>query len=379
MTNEIPIDIIDDTPITIAMTATSDPTSFVNLVDTPNSYSGQASKVVAVNDDEDGLEFVDSAITLDWGEIQGTLSNQTDLQTALDNKVTKNANITSATKTKITYDTKGLVTSGSDATTADIADSSNKRYVTDAHLIVIGNTSNTNTGDETQSTIKTKLGAATASVDGYLTSTDWSTFNGKQAALGYTPVPDSRTVNSKALTSNISIDKTDVGLSNVANTDTTNASNISSGTLDGDRLPALSSAKKGGVPATGTPSGKFLKDDGTWAAAGGGGTNTLETKTDTYNVSTEDNMKILVMNAATEKTFNLPSVTSSNVGLQFTFVKLSTGNLIIDAADSDVIMDSSAGGTITNSATETMPNLTLILVSETQWAIVGGSGTWVTA
>ena len=43
------------------------------------------------------------------------------------------------------------------------------------------------------------------------------------------------------------------------------AETINSGTLDGDRLPALSTAKKGGVPATGTPSGKFLKDDDTWA------------------------------------------------------------------------------------------------------------------
>jgi hypothetical protein len=37
------------------------------------------------------------------------------------------------------------------------------------------------------------------------------------------------------------------------------------GTMDGDRLPAMSTTKKGGVPATGTPSGKFLKDDSTWA------------------------------------------------------------------------------------------------------------------
>ena len=29
--------------------------------------------------------------------------------------------------------------------------------------------------------------AATTSVNGYLTSTDWTTFNGKQAALGFTP------------------------------------------------------------------------------------------------------------------------------------------------------------------------------------------------
>ena len=84
-----------------------------------------------------------------WGSISGTLSAQSDLQGALNNKVASNLAITGATKTKVTYDAKGLVTSGADATTADIADSTNKRYVTDAQLIVIGNTSGTNTGDQT--------------------------------------------------------------------------------------------------------------------------------------------------------------------------------------------------------------------------------------
>ena len=46
-------------------------------------------------------------------------------------KLTPNAPITAATKTKITYDANGLVTAGEDATTADIADSTNKRYQTD--------------------------------------------------------------------------------------------------------------------------------------------------------------------------------------------------------------------------------------------------------
>ena len=67
--------------------------------------------------------------------------------TLLNAKVTSNTSITGATKTKITYDSKGLVTSGADATTADIADSTNKRYVTDAQLVVIGNTSGTNSGN----------------------------------------------------------------------------------------------------------------------------------------------------------------------------------------------------------------------------------------
>lgn len=84
-----------------------------------------------------------------WGSITGTLSTQTDLQTALDAKVDENAAITGATKTKITYDAKGLITAGADATTADIADSTNKRYVTDANLTVIGNTSGTNSGNQT--------------------------------------------------------------------------------------------------------------------------------------------------------------------------------------------------------------------------------------
>jgi hypothetical protein len=84
-----------------------------------------------------------------WGGITGTLSSQTDLQTALDGKVDENAAIVGATKTKVTYDTKGLITAGADATTADIADSLNKRYVTDAQLTVLGNTSGTNSGNQT--------------------------------------------------------------------------------------------------------------------------------------------------------------------------------------------------------------------------------------
>ncbi len=51
---------------------------------------------------------------------------------------------------------------------------------------------------------------------------------------------------------------------------THSASAIASGTLDGDRLPAMSATKAGAVPATGTPSGKYLKDDGTWGIGGAG-------------------------------------------------------------------------------------------------------------
>lgn len=56
----------------------------------------------------------------EWGTISGTLSDQTDLQTALDAKVDENSPISGDTKTKITYDSKGLVTAGEDAAIADI-------------------------------------------------------------------------------------------------------------------------------------------------------------------------------------------------------------------------------------------------------------------
>lgn len=76
-----------------------------------------------------------------WGAITGTLSNQTDLQNALDGKL----------------DTT--------ATTADVNPSTDRNYVTDAELVVIGDTSGTNTGDETQSSIISKLALISGTIN----------------------------------------------------------------------------------------------------------------------------------------------------------------------------------------------------------------------
>jgi hypothetical protein len=92
------------------------------------------------------------------------------IQTQLDAKVDENAAITGATKTKITYDAKGLVTGGADATTADIADSTDKRYVTDAQLTVIGNTSGTNSGDNATNSQYSGLAASKEDVANKSTS-----------------------------------------------------------------------------------------------------------------------------------------------------------------------------------------------------------------
>lgn len=78
--------------------------------------------------------------------------------------VAPNTAITGATNTKITYDAKGLVTAGAAATTADIAASTNRNYVTDAQQTVIANTSGINTGDQTS--VSGNAGTATSLATG---------------------------------------------------------------------------------------------------------------------------------------------------------------------------------------------------------------------
>jgi hypothetical protein len=77
-----------------------------------------------------------------------------------------NTPITGGTNTKITYDSKGLVTSGTDATTADIAPSANRNYVNDAQLTVIENTTGTNSGNVTLNAIGSVPNANGASIAG---------------------------------------------------------------------------------------------------------------------------------------------------------------------------------------------------------------------
>lgn len=66
-------------------------------------------------------------------KLAGDLAGTADLPT-VPNKLDKNTPIVGATKTKITYDSNGLVTAGADATTDDINDTTTRRYVTDTQI-----------------------------------------------------------------------------------------------------------------------------------------------------------------------------------------------------------------------------------------------------
>jgi hypothetical protein len=150
----------------------------------------------------DAAKLADGSVSnAEFQYLNGVTSS---IQTQLDAKVDENAAITGATKTKITYDAKGLVTAGADATTADIADSTDKRYVTDAQLTVIGNTSGTNTGDN--ATNSQYSGLAASKQDTLVSGTNIKTLEG-QSLLG---------------SGNIDLSKSDVGLGNVDNTSDAN-------------------------------------------------------------------------------------------------------------------------------------------------------------
>ena len=82
-----------------------------------------------------------------------------------------NSAITGDTKTKITYDATGLVTAGADATTADIAPSTNRNYMTDAQAGVLSNISGVNTGDQTITLTGDVTGTGTGSFASTLTNT----------------------------------------------------------------------------------------------------------------------------------------------------------------------------------------------------------------
>lgn len=112
----------------------------------------------------------------------GTVVGTTDAQT-LTNKTLTAPAISSPTGLVKADVGLGSVVNADTTTTANITDSTNKRFVTDAQSAVLGNTSGTNAGDQDLS--------------------------------GY--VPTTRTVNGHALSANVSVTASDVGLGSVTN------------------------------------------------------------------------------------------------------------------------------------------------------------------
>ena len=232
----------------------------------------------------------------------GQLPISTATQAALDTKVDENAPITGATKTKITYDAKGLVTAGADLSARDMPTGinaanissgsiSNAEFdylnglsdniqtqlngkqqsltltttgtsgpatlaggtlnipqytggggggggtVTSVAALTLGTSgtdlSSTVANSTTTPVITLNVPTASASNRGALSAADWSTFNGKQDQITAGTTSQYYRGDKTFQT----LDKTAVGLGNVANVDTTNAANIATGVLAAGRIP----------------------------------------------------------------------------------------------------------------------------------------------
>jgi hypothetical protein len=114
-------------------------------------------------------------------------------------------------------------------------------------------------------------------------------------------------------------------------------------------------------------------------AAGSSSTGIINT-TASITLTTSDLGKNIRVTSSSSRTVTLPSVDASNDGSKVRITKLGSGNVIIQAADSDLIGDSTAGGTCTNStSTETYAYLDLEYVDSAVKWLMSGSGTWTTA
>lgn len=95
--------------------------SEVNVLDGITATTAELNILDGVTANASEINVLDgiTASTTELNYVDGVTSA---IQTQIDNKVTKNANITAGTATKITYDAKGLVTAGTTLLASDIPD-----------------------------------------------------------------------------------------------------------------------------------------------------------------------------------------------------------------------------------------------------------------
>jgi len=284
-------------------------TDFDSLNDTPSTKVGSALKLVRVSSDEATLEYIDPEVieSIEWGEIEGTVSNQTDLQAELDlkyNSISFNTDFDTRLNTKTTdnitegttnkYDKIVSLTEGTGiGITGSYPDFTISNTLTSAEW---GNITGTIT-NQTDLIVELDLKTNEISFQSHITDanihypqssinitesqisdldkytqvevdhllnlkTNLTTFNShindvdihfEQGDINITASQvsnfDTEVRNNSSVVNNTThrgltnnphtVTKTQVGLSNVANLDTTNASNITTGTLPSSVLPPV--------------------------------------------------------------------------------------------------------------------------------------------
>ena len=104
----------------------------------------------------------------------------------------------------------------------------------------------------------------------------------------------------------------------------------------------------------------------------------IELKSGSMSIPTDAYGQVYVAETDTPTTFDLPALASIANYYSISIIKHIASTVTIKAAGTEVIVNSSAGGTIYNDqATETYATITLLALSD-KWVILGAHGTWVT-
>lgn len=182
--------------------------------------------------------------------------------------------ITGATKTKITYNAQGIVTAGTDATTVDIADTTNKRYQTD----------NQQSFNDATSSIQTQLNAK-QSLDSDLTTIaaiNANTGSGVLASDGSGWIYKTYS----ALKTALDLTKSDVGLSSVDNTSDVNKPvSTAQATADAAVLVSANSYSDSLVVGLLDDRGNFDASGNVFPSSGGSGSAGAIKKGDLWSIS----------------------------------------------------------------------------------------------
>jgi hypothetical protein len=240
----------------------------------------------------------------------------------------------------------GSVVNADTTTTANITDSTNKRFVTDAQQTVIGNTSGTNTGDNATNTLYS--GLAASKQDTLISGTNIKTIN-STSLLGSGDISISGSVPDG--------DKGDITVSGSGT-----VWSIDNGVVD---LANLS--------ATGTPSGSnFLRGDNTWATPAGSGDMVLADPQTNTGAKTFLSATLLLRNVA--NTFS-SLFTNTNTGARTYTLKDADGTL---AFTSDIptvqsgIVEVDFGATPSTEASVSVTGQASILTTSVPHAWISG-------
>ncbi len=317
------------------------------------------------------------------------------------------------------------------ATTANVSPSLNRNYVTDVQAGVISNTSGTNSGDETLSSIKAKLGIATLSgsntgdqtitLTGDITGTGTGTVT---STIGTSKVTNSMLAGSIASSKLVGTDITTVGtittgtwsgttiaianggtgtttstgtgslvLSNtptlvtpiigaasgtslsLSSTLNAGASTLSSSTITGNEMVGGTLGVTGAATfsstvkiSNGAGLNKVLTSDANGLATWQTGVNTLVAKTTSYTLTLNDNYVIMSNSAATGQTFTLPTAIGC-AGKEFTIKNLSAYSLGIATTSTQYIIQDNSTATSTSAIIGVEPsnNWIKVISDGTSW------------